>query len=238
MEFYQGKCLFNVMDGNQKWTTKTQSISSLGGARWSEAFHVWTLVWDSLSIDLSLDGERINQYVVANADGTGPDGSNPFRRPGYFLVNQALGGTNGGDPSKTSFPVDFRVDWIRMHTWSKGPGYSLTVEDGSSSGDYCEGEPASLVAKMPPVGMRFDHWEWVSGEAKIENAREANTRLIMGKVPVTVRAVYLPEGTGLHLQPANRRLQSARGLFFVPDRRGEDVNGWRWFREILMGRRP
>lgn len=236
MEFYQSKCLFNVMDGNQKWTSKTKPISSLGGARWSEHFHVWTLVWDSLKIQLALDGEKINEYDLANADGTGPNGSNPFRRPGYFILNQALGGTNGGDPSKTVFPVDFQVDWIRMHTWTKTAGYALTVEGGTSSGDYCEGERASLVAKMPPEGMRFDHWEMATGEAQIENMREANTRLVMGHMPVTVRAVYLPVGTHLLEIPVRRKPQSARAGYLGPADKGEGAHVWRRLALFLLGR--
>ena len=62
MEFYQNKCLFNVMDGNGKWTAPTRSLASLGGARWAEEYHTWTMEWDSTRIDLSLDGVLINHY--------------------------------------------------------------------------------------------------------------------------------------------------------------------------------
>jgi beta-glucanase (GH16 family) len=200
MEFYQSKCLFNVMDGNQKWYSKTQSISSLGGTRWSEAFHVWTMIWDEERIDLYLDGVLMNHFDVALADGTGPNGSNPFQRPGYFLLNQALGGTNGGDPSKTVYPIDFRVDWIRMHTWSTEVGHKLTVSGGIGTDTYVEGEPASLVAGMPADGMQFDHWHIESGEAEIENEMASNTRLIMGKGPVAVKAMYVKVVTSNLLQ--------------------------------------
>jgi beta-glucanase (GH16 family) len=113
MEFYQGKLLLNVMDGNQKWTSKTQAVSALGGSAWADTFHVWTWEWDSTKIDLWLDGKLMNHYLLSNADGTGPNGENPFRRPGYMLVNQAIGGNNGGDPSGTAFPVKYQVDYIR-----------------------------------------------------------------------------------------------------------------------------
>jgi beta-glucanase (GH16 family) len=113
MEFYQGKGLLNVMDGNQKWTSKTQAVSSLGGSAWADTFHIWTWEWDSTKIDLWLDGKLMNHYLLSNADGTGPNGENPFRRPGYMLVNQAIGGNNGGDPSGTTFPIKYQVDYIR-----------------------------------------------------------------------------------------------------------------------------
>jgi beta-glucanase (GH16 family) len=123
MEFYKGNLLFNVMDGSQKWTSKTKAVSSLGGNTWAEQFHVWTWEWDSLKIDLWLDGTLMNHYPVANANGTGPNGENPFRRPGYMLINQAIGGNNGGDPSGTTFPVKYIVDYVRVYK----PGKDTTA---------------------------------------------------------------------------------------------------------------
>jgi len=42
-----------------------------------------------------------------------PDGFNPFRQPHYILLNLALG-SNGGDPSATSFPRNYLVDYVRV----------------------------------------------------------------------------------------------------------------------------
>jgi beta-glucanase (GH16 family) len=135
MEFYKGNLLFNVMDGSQKWTSKTKAASSLGGSTWAEDFHVWTWEWDSLKIDLWLDGTLMNHYPVANANGTGPNGENPFRRPGYMLINQAIGGNNGGDPSGTTFPVQYILDYVHVYQ----PGKDTTAPKvinvtGSSAG--------------------------------------------------------------------------------------------------------
>ncbi|MBN1309604.1 MAG: glycoside hydrolase family 16 protein [Chitinispirillaceae bacterium] len=133
MEFYQGKCLFNVMDGNQKWSSKTKRVSS----EWAERFHVWTWEWDSLKIDLWLDDTLMNHYPVENADGTGPNGENPFRRPGYMLVNQAIGGTNGGDPSKTEFPIQYIIDYVRHYQQG---GDTSGVKSDSSPMIYFNGK--------------------------------------------------------------------------------------------------
>ncbi|NLD98693.1 MAG: family 16 glycosylhydrolase [Fibrobacter sp.] len=119
MEYYKENLLFNVMDGNQKWTSVTRAVSSLGGNSWAEQFHVWTWEWDSLKINLYLDGTLMNHYPLANANGTGPNGENPFRRPGYMLINQAIGGNNGGDPSGTTFPVKYIVDYVRVYQAGK-----------------------------------------------------------------------------------------------------------------------
>lgn len=132
MEFYKGKTLLNVMDGNQKWYSKTKTVD----AAWAEQFHLWTWVWDSLKIDLWLDNTLINHFNVADANGTGPNGENPFRRPGYMLVNQAIGGNNGGDPAGTTFPVKFIVDYIRHYMPGKDTSApKITSVTGSSGGN-------------------------------------------------------------------------------------------------------
>jgi beta-glucanase (GH16 family) len=195
MEFYQGKCLFNVMDGNGKWQSPTRTVASLGGSRWADNFHVWTWEWDSTRIDLSLDGVLINHYPVANADGTGPGGANPFRQPGYMLVNQAIGGINGGDPSGTAFPINYRIDWIRVHSWSNDTAYSLLVNGGVGSGPYLPGTRASITALTPPVGQVFDKWVISSGAPAIDSMNAASAVLTMPAGDVSVTAAYKTQGS-------------------------------------------
>lgn len=134
MEFYRGKLLFNVMDGNQRWTSVTRQVSEIGGSDWADEFHVWTWEWDSLEINLWLDGTLMNHYLVSNADNTGPNGENPFRRPGYMLVNQAIGGNNGGDPAGTEFPVKYIVDYIRYYQPGKDSVAPEVVSVSGSNG--------------------------------------------------------------------------------------------------------
>jgi hypothetical protein len=196
MEFYQSKCLLNVMDGNQRWTSVTRTVTALGGSAWAGQFHVWTWVWDSTKIDLSLDGVLLNHYLLSQADGTGPSGANPFRRPGYMLVNQAIGGTNGGDPSGTAFPVELRVDWIRVHTWSAVPAYVLTVINGTGGDAYVPGTAASLTALPPSAGQVFDKWVVSEGSASIDTTRSASALLTMPASDVTVTATY-KQATGV-----------------------------------------
>jgi beta-glucanase (GH16 family) len=47
-----------------------------------------------------------------NQDG---GGVNPLRQPHYMLANLAVGGTSGGDPSSTVFPVRYEIDYIRVY---------------------------------------------------------------------------------------------------------------------------
>jgi beta-glucanase (GH16 family) len=48
---------------------------------------------------------------TVNQDGTG---INPLRQPHYMILNLAIGGTNGGDPSATPFPSRFEVDYVKV----------------------------------------------------------------------------------------------------------------------------
>jgi beta-glucanase (GH16 family) len=75
--------------------------------------------WDEQAIALFVDGQKLNAVELSrtiNQDGTGV---NPFRQPHYLLLNLAIGGTSGGDPSKTEFPARFEVDYVRVYQASR-----------------------------------------------------------------------------------------------------------------------
>ena len=120
MEYYTGKVLANVAysrHGKAVWSNPRQSLTKLGGTKWSQEFHIWAMTWDETNIDLLLDGKVVNHYATAKADKA--DRGNPFHAPVYFILNQAIGGKSGGDPSKTTFPVRFEVDWVRVYQRGK-----------------------------------------------------------------------------------------------------------------------
>ncbi|HEY3324605.1 MAG TPA: chitobiase/beta-hexosaminidase C-terminal domain-containing protein [Planctomycetota bacterium] len=195
MEYYTGKCLFNVMNGAAKWFggNRKKSIVSLGGDRWAQEFHVWTMDWDANKIDLYLDGALMVHYPVDDANGTGPNGANPYRNPQTkkMILNQALGGSSGGQLNEKDAPFEFRVDWVRVHTWSEEPAYTLTVNGGIGTGPYVVGTKASITANMPPPGYVFDKWV-LSGEANVQDASNPSATVMMPKCDVTVTATYLP----------------------------------------------
>ena len=68
--------------------------------------------WTSDSIRLYVDDALYN-YTLLNQT-INADGSNPFLQAHYMLLNLALG-ANGGDPSKTVFPLKYEVDYIRIY---------------------------------------------------------------------------------------------------------------------------
>ena len=41
--------------------------------------------------------------------------TNPLQQPHYLIVNLAIGGTQGGDPSKTRFPARYEIDYVRVY---------------------------------------------------------------------------------------------------------------------------
>ena len=116
MEYYTGTVLANFgyeLDRKIKWLAQKKTIADLGGDAWSKKFHIWTMAWDTQKIDLLLDGKLMNHLALADADQA--DQGNPFRRPVYFILNQAIGGTCGGDPTATHFPIRYEVDWVRVY---------------------------------------------------------------------------------------------------------------------------
>jgi beta-glucanase (GH16 family) len=119
MEYYNGFLLANACwsaaggSWEQHWDAVRKPLGRLGGKDWSKRFHVWRMDWDAESILLYVDGRLLNTVAVSRT--LNPDGSNPFRAPHYMIVNLAIGGMNGGDPSDTRFPARYEIDYLRVY---------------------------------------------------------------------------------------------------------------------------
>ncbi len=81
--------------------------------RWPQKYHIWRMVWDEQFIRLYLDDELLTETNLE--DTYNADGFNPFHQPHYILLNLAIGGQNGGDPSNTKFPTRYEVDYVRVY---------------------------------------------------------------------------------------------------------------------------
>ena len=79
---------------------------------WTKKFHVWRMDWNKDTISLFLDDQLLNTSLLNQT--VNPDGFNPFLQPHFLLLNLALG-RNGGDPSKTSFPIKYEIDYVRVY---------------------------------------------------------------------------------------------------------------------------
>ena len=131
MESYDGKLLANAAwlgeRGRPAWDTVVRPLASFGAGEakpggWSDKFHKWRMDWDRDWIKLYVDDQLINEVDVAAAVNHDQLRSLPFREPHYLLLNLAVGGTQGGDPSGTEFPARFEVDYVRVYQQSPAAG--------------------------------------------------------------------------------------------------------------------
>jgi beta-glucanase (GH16 family) len=120
MEFYTGTVLANFgwqTNGHICWQSVKKPLADFGDADWAKKFHIWTMEWDEKKIDLLLDGEPMNHLDFADLKTA--DFGNPFRRPEFIILNQAIGGDCGGDPAETAFPIRYEIDWVRVYQRGK-----------------------------------------------------------------------------------------------------------------------
>ncbi|MDB5279887.1 MAG: glycoside hydrolase family 16 protein [Ferruginibacter sp.] len=119
MEYYKGKLLANIAclgkDGNPEWFSRRVPVDSMDGTAWSSRFHVWKMDWTPAFIALYVDGQLLNKVALDSLENKDGTGFNPFKQPHYMLLNLAVGGMNGGDPRRTSFPRKFEVDYVRVY---------------------------------------------------------------------------------------------------------------------------
>jgi beta-glucanase (GH16 family) len=120
MEYYRGVLLANAAwAGERRWTAQwddsRKPITEFNDPNWSEKFHIWRMDWDADSIKLYVDDLLLNQVDLKETISKNGDGKNPFRQRHYIILNLAIGGTSGGDPSDTKFPAKFEVDYVRIY---------------------------------------------------------------------------------------------------------------------------
>lgn len=125
MEYYRGMLLANACWAGERrwsavWDDSRKPITEFP-ADWSSKFHVWRMDWDKDSIKLYVDDELLNTIELSKTINATPDKANPFHEPHYMLLNLAIGGANGGDPSKTEFPSRFEVDYVRVYQKQAAP---------------------------------------------------------------------------------------------------------------------
>ncbi len=108
MEYYRNMLLSNVMDSQQNWSSYKDTLPS----SFQNSYHTWMMEWDANTIKLFRDGALTLTYDVNKAT---VGNYNPFRQPLYLVLNLAIGGTNGGDPSNTLFPLQYSIDYVRVY---------------------------------------------------------------------------------------------------------------------------
>jgi hypothetical protein len=119
MEFYQGTVLanwaFRKENEDITWDAIRKNVSDFD-PDWPDRFHLWEYIWNNDSAYIYMDSLLLNSIDLEVAQ----EGDyNPFRsHDHYMLINQAIGGNQGGDPSDTEFPMYYEVDYVRVYQWS------------------------------------------------------------------------------------------------------------------------
>jgi beta-glucanase (GH16 family) len=76
------------------------------------SFHNYQVKWTQDAIVWGIDGVTYAQYVKMPGAAYG---SWPFDFPQYMLLNLAIGGTLGGTPDDSLFPMQMEVDYVRVY---------------------------------------------------------------------------------------------------------------------------
>lgn len=119
MEYYQDMILANFAWGDSSsyqavWDDYKKPITEFP-KNWSDDFHVWKMDWSEDSIKLYVDDMLLNEIDLKNTTNRDGSGFNPFHQPHYLILNLAIGGTQGGDPSGTKFPSQYLIDYVRVY---------------------------------------------------------------------------------------------------------------------------
>lgn len=120
MEYYRGLLLANAAWASAKrwtpiWDDFKKPISEFEDPNWSDNFHIWRMDWDEENIKLYVDDMLLNTIDLTKTINKDVEGKNPFHQPHYIILNLAIGGTAGGDPSETEFPAKFEIDYVRIY---------------------------------------------------------------------------------------------------------------------------
>ncbi len=98
--------------GTNNYLNSSGTKYELKYSNFSDDFHVFSIVWDKERIKFYVDDQLFGEQIFSNLNIVTDD--NPFLKPFYMIINNAVGGVYGGDPDATSiFPQTLEVDYVR-----------------------------------------------------------------------------------------------------------------------------
>lgn len=97
---------YNYMLGNDP-------ISSYTVSDYDTNFHVYGFEWTSRQLSFYVDGNIFLTVDKSNLGSTEDDW--PFDQPFWLILNLAIGGSYGGDPSSGTYPCAMQVDWVHVY---------------------------------------------------------------------------------------------------------------------------
>lgn len=119
MEYYEDKILANFAIAEKErykaiWDGASVKLDSLGGKKWADQFHIWTLEWSENEMKIFVDSLLLNSIDLTKSINKS-DGKNPFRQPHYLLLNLVMGGNRGGSLANTILPSKYMIDYVRIY---------------------------------------------------------------------------------------------------------------------------
>ena len=133
LEFYKEKIHANVCWGGEwrwtgTWNSANKPITHFTDrdADWADKYHIWRMDWDASYIRIYLDGELMNETDLSKTMNQGDNGAgqggwqNPYSNDyqGFgqrMMLNLAIGGINGRPIDTDAFPMEYKVDYIRIY---------------------------------------------------------------------------------------------------------------------------
>jgi alpha-galactosidase len=132
----------------------------------SEAFHAYSVEWDSEKMEFFVDGKK---YFTFKNEGTGEDVW-PYDKDQYLILNLAIGGAWGGQKGidDSAFPQRYLIDYVRVYQKAgagakasrpagpKGPGgpggpAAPTADEMLEAGRWAATRFAGIAEPPPPA---------------------------------------------------------------------------------------
>ncbi len=103
--------------GNQSLQKTTNAPAN---ATLSDSFHVYTMIWDSLSFTFYLDSN--NYGTISQWSPNNVSFPKPFDKQFFLILDLVVGGNWGGMPdNNTVFPQSMLVDWVHVYKRGASP---------------------------------------------------------------------------------------------------------------------
>jgi len=119
MDAFQGMVKASVMHAGESGLPSEaiqHAAAIMTTPEWEEVYHTFTMEWDTEFVSLSVDRKEIMRLDLSVANPERTTWPNPFTSESkkfFLILNLAVGGSSGGDPSESDFPVKLEVDYIK-----------------------------------------------------------------------------------------------------------------------------
>lgn len=96
----------------------TAKVMGYSLSTYDTLFHVYGVEWTPDALAFYVDDHRF--FTVTKAALGDSVAEWPFDQPFWLILNMAVGGPYGGDPSTGNYPYQMQVDWVRVYQ-DQGP---------------------------------------------------------------------------------------------------------------------